>query len=231
MSDKIIDKFEFYDVLGSLVPGLVAIGMIFGAWWWTGHRLQIPSMPQGVPVLVILATAIVVGQVIQALGSLVEPFYYWTWGGRPSDRALKAKGKQTSSAQAERLRKRLANYIGADTSRPLTDQEVFLGALSLCTHKTLGRVQRFNSLYAYHRALTTLLLISTIMTLAIIFFVEPNPPAAWPIVLCELVATLLLWFRTKQRASYYVDEVLRMADLELGFLYQRVNLSQPVSTS
>lgn len=181
--------------------------------------------------LVILATAIVVGQVIQALGSLVEPFYYWTWGGRPSDRALKAKGKQTSSAQAERLRKRLANYIGADTSRPLTDQEVFLGALSLCTHKTLGRVQRFNSLYAYHRALTTLLLISTIMTLAIIFFVEPNPPAAWPIVLCELVATLLLWFRTKQRASYYVDEVLRMADLELGFLYQRVNLSQPVSTS
>ena len=228
MSDKILDKFEFYDVLGSLVPGLVAIGMIFGAWWWTGHKLEMPSMPQGVPVLVILATAIVVGQVIQALGSLVEPFYYWTWGGRPSDRALK---RTQASAQAERLRKRLANYIGADGNRPFTDQEVFMVALSLCTHKTLGRVQRFNSLYAYHRALTTLLLISTIMTLAIIFFVEPNPPAAWPIVLGELVGTLLLWFRTKQRASYYVDEVLRMADLELGSQYQHVNLSQPVSTS
>lgn len=216
VSERISDKFDVYDFLGSLVPGLVAIGMIFAALWWTGNRIQVPTMPHGVPVLLLTAAGFVLGQVIQALGSLIQPFYYWTWRGRPSDQAFKGQSKQISSAQITRIKKRLASYIEADAGQALTDHEAFLAALSLCTHKALGRVQRFNSLYAYHRGLTTLLLISTIATLGIIYSVEPNPPAAWPILLFQIVATFLLWFRTKQRASYFVNEVLQMADLELA---------------
>jgi hypothetical protein len=78
MSDKITDKFELYDVLGILVPGLVAVGMIFAVLSWTGRKVEIPAMPDGLQVLVLSATAIVLGQTVQALGSLLEPFYFWT---------------------------------------------------------------------------------------------------------------------------------------------------------
>ena len=76
MSDKITDKFELYDVLGILVPGLVAVGMIFAVLSWTGRKVEIPAMPDGLQVLVLSATAIVLGQTVQALGSLLEPFYF-----------------------------------------------------------------------------------------------------------------------------------------------------------
>lgn len=216
MSDKITDKFELYDVLGIVVPGLVAVGMIFGALSWTGHKIEIPAMPEALQVLVSSATAIVLGQMVQAIGSLLEPFYFWTWGGRPSDQALKGQSKRLSAAQAELLKKRLANYILAGASHDLTDQEIFLSAMSVCNHKSLGRVERFNSLYAYHRALTTLLLLSTIGTLGIIYVADPNPRAAWRVVGLEVLVTLLFWFRTRQRGRYFADEVLRMADLEVG---------------
>jgi hypothetical protein len=216
MSDKITDKFELYDILGVVVPGLVAVGMIFGALSWTGNQIEIPAIPETLQVLVLSASAIVLGQMVQAIGSLLEPFYFWTWGGRPSDRSLRGHSKRLSAVQADLLKKRLANHILAGASHDLSDCEIFVSAMALCNHKSLGRVERFNSLYAYHRALTTLLLVSTVATLSIIYFDDPNPRAAWQVVGLQVVVMLLFWFRTKQRGAYFAEEVIRMADLEVG---------------
>jgi hypothetical protein len=216
MDDKITDKFELYDILGTLVPGLVAVGLIYATIAWTGHKVDIPAMPEALQVLILSAVAVVLGQLVQSVGSLIEGFYFWTWGGRPSDVALRGKGKRITGSQSTVLKARLSKHLSGGVERDSEDHEVFLHALSVCNHKSLGRVAKFNSLYAYHRALTTLLLISTVATMVIIFFAEPNPPAAWRVLIGETAATLLFWYRTKQRGMYFADEVLRMADLEIA---------------
>lgn len=216
MSEKITEKFELYDVLGTIIPGLVAVGLIYAGALWTGNKVEIPEMPEALQVFILLAVATVLGQVVQTLGSLLEWLYFWTWRGRPSDRALKGRSKRLSAAQAAQLRERLKNHFLKGGDHELSDHEIFLCALSICTHKSLGRVARFNSLYAYHRGLTTLLFASTVATLVIIASVEPNPPAAWRVVGVETGVTLLFWYRTNQRGTYFADEVLRMADLEIS---------------
>ncbi|MDQ3816205.1 MAG: hypothetical protein M3362_00775 [Acidobacteriota bacterium] len=216
MSEKIVEKFELYDVLGILIPGLVTVGMIYGIAFWIGRKIEIPAMPEALQVFILLAVATVLGQAVQTIGSLLEGFYFWTWRGRPSDQALKGRSKRISASQATDLKERLKNYFVKGGGYNLSDHEIFLCALSICNHKSLGRVTRFNSLYAYHRGLTTLLLLSAIATLVIIASVEPNPPAAWKVFAVEAGVTLLFWYRTKQRGMYFADEVLRMADLEIA---------------
>jgi hypothetical protein len=216
MGEKIAEKFELYDILGTIIPGLVAVGLIYAALSWTGHEVKIPPMPEALQVLILTSVAVVLGQLVQSIGSLLEGFYFWTWGGMPSDVALRGKGKRISAAQSGELKGRLRKHCIGDADREIKDHELFLAALAICNHKSLGRVAKFNSLYAYHRALTTLLLLSTLATLGLIFFVEPNPPAAWRVFIGEAAATLLFWYRTKQRGTYFADEVLRMADLEVA---------------
>ncbi len=215
MSEKLAEKFELYDVLGVIIPGLVSVGFIYAFSYWTGHNITIPTMPDALQVFVLAAVAIVLGQAIQALSSILEPFYYWTWGGKPSDRAMQGRTKRISPALANEIKGRFKTYIVQGANREVSDNEIFLCALSICTHKSLGRVARFNSLYAYHRALTTLLLVATVATLLIIIFVEPRPPMAWRIFFIEFGVTLLFWYRTKQRGHYFSDEVVKIGDLEI----------------
>jgi hypothetical protein len=212
MNERIVEKLGLYDLFGNLIPGIVAVSLLGAAWYWTGHKVELPNLSQAVSVLVLSALAIVLGQFVQAIGSLLQKFYFWTWGGRPSDRAM----KRLLPSQSAALRTRLANYMLEDASDEVTDHQIFLWAFSVCNYKSLGRVERFNSIYAYNRALTTLMLISTIATLGIIFVAEPNPPAAWTVLGIEVLITLLFWYRTRQRGIYFADEVLRMADLEIG---------------
>jgi hypothetical protein len=215
MSEKLIEKFELYDLLGIIIPGLVSMGFVYAFSYWTGYNITIPTMPEALQVFVLAAVAIVLGQAIQALSSILEPFYFWTWFGMPSNRALQGKTKRMSKAFAGEIKERFKTHILKGENRDVSDHEIFMSALSICTHKSLGRVARFNSLYAYHRALTTLLLVATITTAIIIASCDPNPPAAWRIFLIELGVTFLFWYRTKQRGMYFADEVLRMADLEI----------------
>ena len=215
MSEKLAEKFELYDVLGVIIPGLVSVGFIYAFSYWTGHNITIPTMPDALQVFVLAAVAIVLGQVIQALSSILEPFYFWTWFGRPSDMALRGRTR-ISQVFANELKGRFTTYILKGANRAVEDHEIFMCALSICTYKSLGRVARFNSLYAYHRALTTLLLIATMTTAIIIATSDPNPPVAWRIFLIELGVTLLFWYRTRQRGIYFADEVLRLADLEIS---------------
>jgi len=96
MGEKISEKFELYDVLGIIIPGLVAIGLIYAAFIWTGNKTEIPTMPEALQVLILIAVASVLGQIVQTLGSLLEVFYFWTWFGRPSDRVLQGRSERMS---------------------------------------------------------------------------------------------------------------------------------------
>ena len=96
-----------------------------------------------------------------------------------------------------------------------TDRSLFLRAMQLAESAGNARVQRFNSLYAYHRGLITLTLIALAILLASF---QWGATAEWACglkfagFLALLLILVLTWHRAKQRAYYYVREVLLTAE-------------------
>ncbi len=81
-----------------------------------------------------------------------------------------------------------------------------------------SRSQAFNSLYAYHRALLFVLVAGIALLVASMTWGAAQTwPTARSLVLLVVFAALLVlvWYRSKQRALYYVREVLGVAEREV----------------
>lgn len=208
-----IDKLDYYDVLSILVPGAL------GGYWLaicfpqTTAAVGNVRLPESIDVIAYIALSVFIGHLIQALSSLVEPFLEWTWGGRPSDRALQngIGDRYLPADAAHRIREKLALIVG----RGASDRSLFLWAMRRSQTSPYSRVQLFNSLYAYHRALLILVGIGVALWLA---SARWGAADAWSesvriTVLVILLALLVLvWGRTKQRAFHYVREVLLVTE-------------------
>ncbi len=206
-------KLDYYDILGILVPGILLMCWIPVCFPGTICLVEFPSLPNGFDVLALTALAVFVGHVVQACASMAEPILYWTWCGRPSDRALRdgLGSRYFPPETARRIREKLEPAVGPEA----TASSMFLFAMHRAEGASQGRVSRFNSLYAYHRGLFVLLVVATLMLLGSIFW---GCAASWG-GLTRLVVfgsmallCLLAWHRTKQRAFYYVREVLLAAE-------------------
>ena len=206
------DKFDYYDLLGVLVPGLLLICWVPFCFPEAAQLVAGTKFPEAFSVVLCTAIAVFMGHVIQALASLVEPFLYRTWGGRPSDTALAGTlSKYLPRDSAERIRKTLIEAIGREPS----DRSIFLHAMQLSEGASVGRVARFNSLYAYHRSLLVLLTLGLILFLTSMIW---GAARAWSWTHCIAVFVILFgllvlfWNRTRQRACYYAREVLLTAE-------------------
>jgi uncharacterized membrane protein len=79
----------------------------------------------------------------------------------------------------------------------------------------VGRAARFNSLYAYHRALLVLILLAACLFGASIFW---GAAAEWswyqrvPVLVALASLLALMWHRARQRGCYYAREVLLTAE-------------------
>ena len=82
------DKFEFYDVLGILVPGAILLALVTLIFPGVATAFGSIGFPSAFAVICLTAGAAFLGQLVQAISSLLEPAFNWTWGGRPSERAL-----------------------------------------------------------------------------------------------------------------------------------------------
>lgn len=207
------EKIDAYDLVSTLVLGLLTL-------CWTAvcfpglGAIQTVRFPDAFAVLALTGAAVFAGQVVQALGSWIEPALYASWGGRPSDVALdKGLGDRYPPTDlAARLRRRLLRAAADD----LQSRSLFLYAMGRAGN--LGRVERFNGLYAYHRGLFVLSIVFLAMFLVSL---AAGGAAAWPLRLRWLVGAfgvslvLLMWSRARQRAFYYVREVLIVADRQL----------------
>ncbi len=205
-----VEKFEYYDILTVLVPGVllaVWIPFCFPGVLFLGNM---PHYPDAFLVVVLTVLSVLLGHLLQALSSLLEPVLYFSWGGRPSDKALSSglKGflpKET----AVRIKERLVAVA------PSSGHGAFLFAMQKADSAEKTRTPRFNALYAYHRSLFFLLLVS--LTLLFISGFAGRA-SLWPtshLVMALLALTLsalLFWYRARQRAFYYVREVLLAAD-------------------
>ena len=206
------NKLSAYELLSSLIPGILLLAWI---------PVCFPTMPQlfsgtGFPsafvVIALTALALFLGQLVHALASLIEPLIFKTWGGQPSDKALKTGlRKLFPQDSAERIKARLLQAVGEGTS----DHSLFLYAMQRAEADELGRARAVNTLYAYHRSLLVVTLLATAMLLvsmccgAIALWTTSQKVSAGILI---VLLVLLIWYRAWQRAAYYVREVLLTAE-------------------
>lgn len=206
-------KLDLYDILGIVVPGALFIYLIPTCFRVPAELRSTAQFPDAFLVIVLTALAVFLGQLIQAVGSVLEPVLNRTWGGRPSNTALTSGlGERYLPADAAHcIRRKLQAAVGSDQS----GTSLFLFAMQRAEGAAGSRASRFNALYAYHRALLVLAGLAIILFLAAmqwgtISLWSPTHKAL--LLLANSLLLLMLWHRTKQRSFYYVREVLLTAE-------------------
>ena len=198
-------EFKYYDVLSSLVVGYVVL--IIGM-----YSFQIEYNSDYT--VAYLAIAFLCGYIINSIGSLLEPIYYFTIGGKPSNRLLddgKKKHcwfynlfvpKNTGIKKARFYETTTARKLlleGFEDEDPKEDR-LFSKAMRTVNGDQDTRVPDFLAHYALSRTILTTVLISS----ALIIYANPDN---WQSYL-SIVLILICWNRYKERAYYYAREVL-----------------------
>ena len=203
-------KFDTYDLFGILVPGLLLIGCV--AVLFSNVEVGKTPFPDAFGVVLLTALAVFAGHFVQAIASVLEPIVFRSWGGRPSDLALSGGlGSYLPSDTSGRVKDKLATAVGGSPD----DHSLFLYAIQLSDGQNVGRARRFSSLYAYHRALFTVVLLCIAMGIASMVSGTASGWSVWErvgffVAGCGLA--ILFWHRARQQACYYVREVLLSAE-------------------
>lgn len=198
-------EFKYYDVLSSLVVGYVVL--IIGM-----YSFQIEYNSDYT--VAYLAIAFLCGYIINSIGSLLEPIYYFTIGGKPSNRLLddgkkkhcwfynlfvpknigikKARFYETATARKLLLE-------GIEDEKPKEDR-LFSKAMRTVNGDQDTRVPDFLAHYALSRTILTTVLISATLVIY-------TNPSNWQSYL-SIVLVLICWNRYRERAYYYAREVL-----------------------
>lgn len=201
-------NFKYYDVLSSLIMGYVAlvIGM---------YLLQIEYNNDYT--VAYLAIAFLCGYINNAIGSLLESFYYFTIGGKPSDRLLSNDEKEHSWLyhlfvpkntgikkvrfyETETVRELLLEGLEESIDGEPIEDRLFSKAKRTVNGNQDSRVPDFNAHYALSRSILTTVLISTIVIIVM-------NPCCWKSYL-PIVILFICWRRYRERAYYYAREVL-----------------------
>jgi hypothetical protein len=206
-------KLGIYDFFGALVPGTLLLSVVAACFPSLVSAFTLPTVPDAFAVLALTILAVFTGHIVQSIASLLEPLAYRTWGGRPSDRALTdgLGDKYIPKKDGARIAGKIRQAIGSDAS----DRSLFLYAMTLAEADSKSRAGAFNGSYAYHRALLVLAAAALVLTaLSGRYGALQSLTAGQFFSLLGAVAgvTALLWNRCRQRACYYVREVLFSAE-------------------
>jgi hypothetical protein len=208
-----IDKLELYDILGTVVPGVLL------AYWLPICFPDIVAMvsavrfPESIAVIGFSAVAILFGQLVQALASALEWLLFLSWGGKPSERALSngLGDRYLSKSTGTRIRRCLAPLAAGGAS----DQDLFYIAQSRAYATSGSRLSQLNAFYAYHRGLVVVLVLGMLILITSRQWGEAaawRTEVFWSSISILAVTLVMMWYRAKQRAYYFVREALRVAE-------------------
>jgi hypothetical protein len=207
------DKFNIYDLLASVVPGTLIICLVAVAVPDLAASARDLKMPDAFAVIALVALALFVGNVVQAVASLLDPLLFRLWGGRPSERCLQhgLGDRYMPKDTADRIRGKLVAAVGGAP----TDRSLFLFAMQQAESASPQRVTTFNALFAYHRALLVVALVAVPLGVALVCGQGPvawTPALRWGFLVGAVLLLALFFYRTRQRAFYYVRELLLTAE-------------------
>jgi hypothetical protein len=125
----VIDKLDYYDILGIIIPGTLVAYWISICFPQLAEIAAGAALPEPIDIIAFVALAFFLGHILQGVAGAMEPALFWSWRGRPSDRALRdGLGDWYLPKDAGlRIRAKLAAVVGADAS----ERSLFLRAMSL----------------------------------------------------------------------------------------------------
>jgi hypothetical protein len=210
-----IEKFDFYDLMSSLIPGVLLVALVGTLFPNCCHHL-VPDNNGTFAVLSLSALAIFVGQLLVAIGSMIEPLLFWTWGGKPSQASLTVGlgERYLPVSRAQTIKAKLLTQCEPDAST----SGLFLKAMTLARQSETSLAERFNALYAYQRTLIVFVIVS--LALAVVSrhhgLLHNLSTVNFSVILLILITVLVIcWLRAKQRSLYFVREVLMSAETEI----------------
>ena len=188
-------EYKYYDLLSCLTVGIsvfcVTVFLLF------------PEA--GIPEITYVPLGYLTGYFLNAISSILEHFFYWTIGGKPSDNLLSAKVDHSWTG-CRKVKFFFANevveYLRKDTQdENATKEKMFAYAMQQVNSSPNSRISDFNGHYALSRVVLT-------ATLIVVIVVEIKFCCicwSWPL---SITALLLTWNRFKERGYYYAREVL-----------------------
>lgn len=144
-----IERFNFYDVYGYLIPGAVLIALI-----WLPHAIAGGLTPSGdvSAALAALIGAYVAGHILQVVANKTIPINAAGDGRFPSDRMLDDADKTFASDFKKKVAVAILNRFGLNIRVPAERTAAFfLCRDALIVAKTTPYVEQFQGLYAMMR--------------------------------------------------------------------------------
>ena len=188
-------SFKYYDLLSNLAVGIV---VFYAIWKFVFPDFEISEW-------VVIPAGYVVGYILNAISSLIEPLLFKTICGKPSDILLtpvpgqKWTGiKKVKFFFAEETVKSLKKDTGDAEG---TTDKLFGYAMRMANPNKDSRVPDFNGHYALTRVILTTVLIAIVLVEVRFYDIWYS----WPI---SLVILLLAWNRYRVWGYYYAREVL-----------------------
>ena len=145
-----IDKFDIYDIVTSLLHGtlfLVASVVLFPKTISVVRPLEISEVVMSA---MFISGAYFLGQAITSISSLLQPFLFWTWGGMPSKIVFGGRfPEKYLSADLIGLAKKA---LQKSSDVKLSDAALFNKAMGIARKAEGSLSERHNQMYAYNRA-------------------------------------------------------------------------------
>lgn len=195
-------NFKYYDILSTLVSGMVLLYVLSFANSWD---------IEGLNVVMLLALAFILGYLLNAISAFAEPTFFWFMGGMPSNRMLtppkpNCRGKIRKYTGFGRVRfyeYEKAIYLLREELND-TDAEprkMFGKAITYSNTDDKTLVPVFNAHFAFSRVMLTLVIVS-VAALMPLYYTQ------WWAWLIAVATILLAGHRCKERGYYYAREVL-----------------------
>ena len=208
-----LEKIDIYDIVTSFVHGTLFVMACLVLFPQCLDVVRILAVPEIVATLMFVSLTYFLGQSIVAVSSILQKALFWTWGGTPSECVFNGRfpKKYLSSDMIDHVRE----VLKRTTSDELSDEALFLKASGIARASKGSLSERHNQMYAYNRVtITNLLLVIGLVILSRFEGLGANISlTGFALLLGVLVLLLILhWIRARQRAFYYVREVLVAAE-------------------
>ncbi|MDQ5823412.1 MAG: hypothetical protein M3441_04260 [Chloroflexota bacterium] len=156
------DKFDIYDLLGYIIPGALALGLLY--WFSTGFLaltwpLELNSLGES---LVLIVVGYFFGQIVQAVGHKLSRRYIEKWGGYFSQQFVHPDNTTFSAEFKKQVQQCAEEAFGIPYAPPDANekiqvaqrQEIYQLCYTLVMAEKLGqRAQLFIGTYGLYRGL------------------------------------------------------------------------------
>jgi len=216
-------QFDFYEFTGIIVPGTVVLA---------GAALCIPAVKQAAfdqdlsvgEAAISLILAYGLGQLLAALGNLIEKGWWRAWGGMPSDWPRSGKHHLIAAGQISLLDEQIKSKLGLPIKSSLQGlpardwysvvRQVYA---KVAAGSAAQRVDIFNGNYGLNRGLAAALL----AVLVVVVLTQGMHP--WRAELLLLLGTVMAVYRMHRFGVHYARELFVQF---LGLEPQASNSSQ-----